>query len=134
MLCVDKQGGPTEIKINSGGLGIAIGERCKSDHGRGRTMLIGSIRRNCNPDVIAAMSRRRSRWIFRDIEIAVLIERQIVGQFEISGGIHANLYVIVNESTAVILSTCAFAQIDRQYSVLTGYRDVKRVSAARKRL
>lgn len=28
MLCVDKQGGPIEIKINSGGLGSAIGERC----------------------------------------------------------------------------------------------------------
>jgi hypothetical protein len=93
-------------------------------------MLVSTSGRNRNPNVIAAVSRRRRRWILRDVEIAILIEREVIWQFEIRSRIHSDFHVIVNEGRGVTLSTRWFSQIYSEYAVFTRYRNVKSICTA----
>ena len=72
-------------------------------------MLVVASGGDGNPDVIASVSRRSSCRIFRDVEVAVLVERQIIRQFEIGRRIHTDPDVIVNEGRLMTPSALWFA-------------------------
>src|SRR5262245_5778327 len=131
MLSVNKQCIAALVEVNAGRLCGAIGKTCESNHGLGRSMRAAMARRRY-PDIVSTAGSWGCCWIFGDVEVAVLVERKVVGKFKISRRIEADFYVVVHERCVMTTTAVRLAKINREDSIVTRTCDgnVKRIGAA----
>src|SRR4029453_3343336 len=80
--------------------------------------MLSTSSRHRHPDIVTATGGWRARGIFGDIEIPVLIQREVVWHLEIRRSVQAQLHIVVNECSGMVVTAIWLPQVDGDDSVI----------------
>ena len=122
------------VEVDPGGLRVTVGQAGESHRGLGGLMLATLVGHR-HPNVVAPrFGWKGSTWIFCDVEIPVLIQREVIRHLEIGGRVESLAHIVVDEGGLVLAPALRLPEVDTQDTFVggtgtSGYGDIEDIGA-----